>query len=86
MSNTIHSTKRRAKRTPAPEIPLPDGDRLVMRVLLAKNLRVHERTLRRWNLPTVYVGPTPYVLHDQSMRTIASSAQVRNVPAKKRRA
>jgi hypothetical protein len=85
MSDSINPTKSKAKRSPAPEIPLPDGDRLIMRSLLAKRLRVHERTLRRWNLKTVHVGPTPYVLHDQSMREIADSAKRKNEPTKGRR-
>ncbi|MBA4033798.1 MAG: hypothetical protein C0480_04215 [Bradyrhizobium sp.] len=65
---------------------MPDGDVLIPRDVFASEvLHVDDRTVRRMNLPTVYVGGFPYVRRNASLQAVADMAKRRHEPAKKRR-
>ena len=84
MTDQLTKTPRRDRR--ASEIPLPDGDVLIPRdTFAASDLHVDDRTVRRMNLPTVYVGGFPYIRRNASLLAVADKAKARNEPAKKRR-
>ena len=56
------STKTSRRDHRALQIALPDGDVLIPRDTFANDhLHVDDRTVRRMNLPTVYVGGFPYI-------------------------
>jgi hypothetical protein len=57
------------------------GDRVIEpRVQFAKRLQVSERTVARWNLPTLLVGNVAYVDLNESMKIIAAKVRRRNPP------
>jgi hypothetical protein len=69
------------------EIALPDGDDLELRENFSNNtLGVCDRTVRRMNLPTVYIGGRPFLPRKKSLQIIADRAKRKNQPAKPRRA
>ena len=80
------TARRRRPRRRVPEIPLPDGDRLIPRAVLAEEkLRVCERTLKRWRLPTTYIGGVAYNPLNASLQIIADTVRRPNEPPKRRR-
>jgi hypothetical protein len=80
-------TRRYAPRCLQDTIPLPGGDSLIKREIFAKKtVGVSDRTVRRLNLPTVYVGSVAYVRQNESLQLIADKAKCKNQPAKRRRA
>jgi hypothetical protein len=72
-------------RQRVPEIKLPGGDTLVPRADFVSKLGVCERTAKRWDLPTTYIGGVAFVQRDASLRIIASTVHRRNEPTPKRR-
>jgi hypothetical protein len=77
--------KRRGPR-PRRRIELPNGDYLQPRAeFAAVELGVTDRTARRMNLPTTYVGNVAYVPHAASLAIVAARVQRRNQPARRRR-
>lgn len=73
---------RRADRKP---IPLPNGDFLQPRLDFAGELGIHERTVSRFNLPTLYIGGIAFVTHNASLAIIAEGIRRRNQPPVRRR-
>jgi hypothetical protein len=88
MSNIdLPSTRRthRARRAPQ-DIPLPDGDKLTPRAKFAEEiLAVSDRTAKRMNLPTVFIGGVAHIMHNASLLIVAGMAQRKNQPRKPRR-
>jgi hypothetical protein len=71
----VRPKKRHPRRT-LPEIPLPDGDKLVPRAVLAKEtVGVCERTFKRWRLPVTYIGGVAYSPVNASLQIIADSVR-----------
>jgi hypothetical protein len=74
MANTPKKPSTRTQRMA--KIDLPDGDTLVRREDFAKEtIGVSDRTARRLNLPTTYVGGQPYVKQNASLQVLAEKAQ-----------
>jgi hypothetical protein len=85
MPDNIPKESRHSQRVA--EIPLPDGEILEAREIFAeKTLAVCDRTARRMDFPTVYVGGFPYVKRNVSLRIIPDRAKRKNQPQKPRRA
>jgi hypothetical protein len=61
-------------------ISLPDGDVLMPRPDFARELKVHPKTVRRMNLPTVYVGNKAYIKHEAALEVLAATVVRRNQP------
>jgi hypothetical protein len=80
---TINPTTPAASRPRqrVPEIKLPGGDTLVPRADFVSKLGVCERTAKRWDLPTTYIGGVAFVQRDASLQIIASTVHRRNQPA-----
>jgi len=76
-------TRRYAKARP--RIPLPGGDYLLPRCQWAEAIGITDRTARKLDLPTVYVGGVAYVPHNASTQRIADQLKVRNEPPPRRR-
>jgi hypothetical protein len=65
------STK--AQRMPGRRIPLPNGDVLIPRhEFAADDFGVTDRTVRRMNLPTTYIGNVAHVPKNESLTLIAA--------------
>jgi hypothetical protein len=74
------TTKPQRKR-----ILLPDGDHLYPREQFAAEvLGVSDKTAKRYNLPTVYIGGSPFVKHNAALQQLAGGARRLNQPAKRR--
>ena len=83
--STIGTPRR--TREMRPNIKLPDGEVLVPRAIFARdNLGVCDKTCRRWDLPTTYVGGVAYVPRNASLRIVAERIHRRNQPPPRRRA
>jgi hypothetical protein len=63
-------------RVPRPHIPI-EGDTLVPKAEVAKDIGVHTRTVTRMHPPTVYVGGVAYVAIGQLRRQIAAGLKQR---------
>lgn len=71
--------RHRGPRPRVQEIKLPDGRTLIPRENFAHDtMGVDERTARRWNLPTTYIGGYAYVDLDGSLAIIGSTVKRRN--------
>jgi hypothetical protein len=69
-----------------PIIKLPSGEDLVPRSDFAEHeIGVAEKTLKRLNLPTTYVGGKAYVARIASLQIVADSVRRRNQPPQRRR-
>jgi hypothetical protein len=80
------TAKRRRPRRRLPEIRLPNGDTLVPRADFARDeIGVCERTVKRLDPPTTYIGGIAYVARDASLKIIGDTARRRNQPTKRRR-
>jgi hypothetical protein len=77
---TTPATAASRPRQRVPEIQLPGGDVLVPRADFVGKLGVCERTAKRWDLPTTYIGGVAFVQRDASLRIIASTVHRRNQP------
>lgn len=76
--------RHRGPRPRVPEICLPDGRTLIPREDFARHkMGVDERTARRWNLPTTYVGGVAYVDLNGSLEIIGATVKRRNQPPKR---
>jgi len=79
-------TSHRSRET-RPNIQLLDGEVLVPRAVFARdNLGVCDRTCRRWDLPSTYVGGVAYIPRNASLRIVAERIHRRNQPPPRRRA
>ena len=77
---TTTTTRRRPSR-----IGLPDGEELEPRKDFGREaLGVSDRTPKRYNFPTVYVGGVPYVKRKASLQIISGRAKRQNQPARRR--
>jgi hypothetical protein len=72
-----------AARRVRPRIQLAD-DILMPRRDFADELGVTDRTCRRLNLPTTYVGNVAHVLRNASLDIIAQTVRRRNQPQRRR--
>ena len=75
---TTPAVRRPRQRQRVPEVRLPGGDVLVPRATFVGELGVTERTARRWNFPTTYIGGIAFVQRDASLQIIAASVRRRN--------
>jgi hypothetical protein len=77
------SRKRTTKisRRERPVIKLPDDD-LVPRRDFASEIGVSDKTAKRLNLPTTYVGNVAYVLRGASLKIIADKVERPNQPTR----
>jgi len=84
--NTAASTARtsRPTRDDRPDITLADGRVFKPRFRVAANAGVNERTLKRKNAPTIYVGNCAYVEENFALLALVGNPQRRNQPSKKR--
>ena len=67
-----------------PDIVLPSGVVVTPRARLAAELGVHERTIKRTNPETVYIGARAYVARDSAIMDVAGNLRRRNEPPKRR--
>jgi hypothetical protein len=69
-----------------PDIPLPNGDMAVPRERFGKNtLGVSDDTVRKMNLPTLYVAAVAYIIQNAALDELASRAKRRNEKKAKKR-
>jgi hypothetical protein len=68
-----------------PDIELPDGRVLTPRKILAKKLKVHERTLQRGNHQTTYIAGVAYLDRNAALNDIAAGLRRRNEPPRRAR-
>ena len=81
--------RRKARRFQAaqrPDIVLPDGRVLKPRLKIADELGISERTVRRMNANTTFVGNVAYVDESSVLQLIADTIERRNKPRRGRRA
>lgn len=84
VDDTITVSRRPRKRLP--EINLPNGDVLVPRADFAANeIGCCERSVKRINLPTTFVGGVAYVAKRASLEILAATVRRRNEAPKRRR-
>jgi hypothetical protein len=81
----VSSASLRTTRHDRPAITLPDGRVLTPRVQVAEELRLNERTLKRGNHATVYIGNVAYLDRDATLNDIAHGLRRRNEPPRRRR-
>jgi hypothetical protein len=84
-STTPVQQQRHWRREDRPDIVLPTGETLMPRTRFADHVKLSEDTLRKLNLPTVYVGGVAHVKKNASLMLIADGAKRRNEPPKRRR-
>jgi hypothetical protein len=78
-------TPRRRGRHVRRHIELPDGRTLIPRKEFSDNiLGENERTTRRRNLPTTYIGNVAYVDRDAGLKIIADMVRRPNQPVARR--
>jgi hypothetical protein len=63
-----------------PCIQLPDGDELVPRQQFASEIGITDRTARKLNLRTTFIGGVAYVPRNASKEQLAEGARRRNEP------
>jgi hypothetical protein len=86
ISTEVAAPTRRRGRQSRRRIKLPNGDYLKPRAEFAETeLGVTDRTARRMNLPTTYIGNVAYVPHAASLAIVAARVQRRNQPPPRRR-
>src|SRR5271165_1019942 len=72
---------RRFTRETRPDITLPNGKKLTLSARFAeKNVGVSDRSIRRLNPPTVYVGNCAYIDPEVVLQLIADGLQRRHQP------
>jgi hypothetical protein len=59
-------------------------DTLVPRREFAETIGVTDRTARRMNLPTTYIGNVAYVARNASLKIVAEQVRRRNEPPRRR--
>lgn len=64
-----------------PRIPLPNGDELVLREILAADIDIDPRTAQRMGLPTIYIGGAAYHPYKESLTLLASRIKRPKPPA-----
>jgi hypothetical protein len=76
ITTTIAAPAKRRGRQPRRRIDLPNGDFLQPRAEFAEAvLSVSDRTARRLNLPTTFIGNIAYVPHNASLAIVAAHVQ-----------
>jgi hypothetical protein len=84
-ADVVAGKKRRGPQARR-RIDLPSGDYLEPRAEFAeRGLGVTDRTAKRMNLPTTYVGGVAYVPHNASLEVVARRVSRRNEPPARRR-
>ena len=85
MSDTTPDVTRRPRRQKN-DIHLPDGEVLTPREPFGeKEFGVSDRTARRMNLPTVYIGGVAFVKRNASLQIVGERAKQKNQPQRRRR-
>jgi hypothetical protein len=79
------SPRPRKRREDRRSITLPNGTVLDPRVQFADELGLSEKTVRRMNLPTVYVGCVAYIDRHAGLNQIGAGVKRRNEPPTRRR-
>lgn len=69
-----------------PDITLPNGRVLTPRGHLADDLKIHDRTLARMNVPSTEFGGVIYVDRDATLQMIGERVGRRNDPVRRARA
>jgi hypothetical protein len=77
--------QRHWRREDRPDIKLPNGEILTPRIKFADDVKLSEDTLRKLNLPTVYLAGVAHVKKNASLMLIANGAKRRNEPPARRR-
>jgi hypothetical protein len=87
MSVTLTAPQPRSRltRDTRPDIQLPNGKKLQPRFRFAEELGLSERTVKRMNLATTYIGNVAYVETEASLLVIADTLKRRNQPQRRRR-
>jgi hypothetical protein len=67
------------------DITLPNGEVLTPRIKFAQSIGLSDDTVRKMNLPTIYLGSVAFIARDASLKEIASRAKRRHEPPKRRR-
>jgi hypothetical protein len=75
----------RTSREDRPDIIMPDGQVWRPRFRVAAGAGVHERTLKRKNTRTIYVGNVAYVEVNSAISDLVGKPQRRNEPPHKRK-
>jgi hypothetical protein len=88
MSDLAHDTSPKATQLveERPDIPLANGDSLTPRRRWAGKRGISDKTARKLNLPTTYVGNVAYVPDQASTEILAGRIQYRNQPPRRRTA
>jgi hypothetical protein len=82
LRNQARISRRREDRQ---SIALPGGDELMPRVKFAREVvGTSEKGLKKYNLPTTYIGAVAHVPRDASLQIIADTLKQRNVLPKRR--
>jgi hypothetical protein len=76
---------RMRRREDRPSITLPNGKVLEPRVKFAGDVGLSEKTVRRMNLPTTYIGCVAYIDRDEALKQIGACVKRRNEPPARRR-
>jgi hypothetical protein len=79
------SQSHRSKHHRPITIELPDGRTLEQRAHFAGGLGVTDKTVKRLNAPTTYIGNVAYVDSKAALEIVAARIKHRNQPPKKRR-
>jgi len=85
-NDSTATAPRRFKREHRPDIALPNGKKLQPRRHFADEIGVSERTVKRLNPPTTYVGNVAYIEPDATVQLIADTLKRKNQPIKQRKA
>jgi hypothetical protein len=87
-TSTSPAQQRHWRREDRPDIVLPthgEPETLMPRARFAEHVKLSEDTLRKLNLPTVYVAGVAHVKKNASLMLIADGAKRRNEPPTRRR-
>ncbi len=86
MTDTDQKTPRQIRRRHVRRhIPMPGGKTLIPRAEFADILGEDERTTRRRNPPTIYIGGVAYVEREGSFQIIAAGVKRANQSASPKR-
>jgi hypothetical protein len=78
------SQSHRSKRHRPITIELPNGQTLEQRAHFADGLGVTDKTVKRLNAPTTYIGNVAYVDRGAALEVLAARIKHRNQPARRR--
>jgi hypothetical protein len=85
VTDSLPRRERRFQATQRPTITLPDGRILKPRARIAADLGVSERTIRRMNADTVFIGNVAYITEKSVLEIITGTIKRKNQPPRTRR-